>query len=94
MISIYFAEKHSNSFIPLPLLESSEYHSDWCCDLCYSNNYTNNSIDFKTIISTPSQYRRVCSDCLNKKEFETAFGSHSNKIREIILNHYKYLYVV
>jgi hypothetical protein len=67
MIAVYFAEKHTNTFDLLPFIDHSEYHSDWCCDLCYSQNYES---DFKTIISTQRQYYRVCSDCIYTKRFE------------------------
>ncbi len=88
MIIVYFAEKHTNTFDRLPILNYSEYHSDWSCDLCYSQNYES---DFKTIISTESQYHRVCSDCICTKKFESIFKSSANEIRDTILTHFKYL---
>jgi|688.fasta_scaffold1630218_2 hypothetical protein len=91
MISVYFAEKHMNTFDLLPLLESSEFHSHWSCDLCYSQSYEVSCFDFKTIIATSSQYRRVCSECLNTKNFEDIFKEESYEIKGIISNHFKYL---
>jgi hypothetical protein len=91
MITVYFAEKHMNTFDLLPLLESSEFRSEWCCDLCYSQSYEINCFDFKTIIATSSQYRRVCSECLNTKNFEDIFKEDSDEIQEIIMKHFRYL---
>ena len=92
MISVYFAERHKNMFELLYTNRSlgdncerySEYHSDWMCDLCYSHPYDMKLFDYKTIISTPSRYRRVCSTCINNKYFCDIFSENVDEILSII----------
>jgi len=90
MISIYFANNYTNNFEKLSDTNKhniTEYHSDWMCDVCFAQPYNIELFQYKTIISTETHYKRLCSSCINTKNFHSIFLNNSDRILSIIHTH-------
>lgn len=81
-LQIFFAKNDTNVFRLLSDTNFTSYHSDWSCDLCYCQN--SSDTDFKTIIITYHQYRRVCSECISNGFLYPIFGNDAEKIEKIL----------